>query len=268
MNRTTGEPSECCNEDINPDFENIESDNIINSNLITTQNLNVIDIINTLNLSVTNTLNTSNVDNLNDINTSILKSNNNYHITSDSLELYNNYINYTTTNNLYQLIIPPPNTTWARLQNYLNPADRTIRLIKSADIKIGDRMRLNLGLQITDSQQASPKIYEFQILFGSVQSQTILTTIPPKHLTPTYISLDTEIVCSDKTGTTNFNFVFKSVASYNNDGGNEQKTCIISNQIVNIPQTLDFDIQYLYRENTGNNTQVIINRGIYSFYKY
>jgi hypothetical protein len=267
MNQITGESSECCNEE-NPDFQNIESDNITNSNLIETLNLDVTDTTTTLNLSVTNTLNTSNIDNTNNIDTNILKSNTNYHVTSDSLELYNNFINYTTNLNLYQLIIPPPNNSWSRLQDYLNPANRTIQLIKSADIKIGDRMRLNLGLQITDSQQASPKIYEFQILFGSVQSQTILTTIPPKHLTPTYISLDTEIVCSDKTGTTNFNFVFKSVASYNNDGGNEQKTCIISNQIVNIPQTLDFDIQYLYRENTGNNTQVIINRGIYSFYKY
>ncbi len=267
MDQITGRPAECCDEE-NVDFQNIESDNINNTNLISTLNLDVTDTINTLNLSVTNTLTTSDINNTNNIDTSILKSNNNYHITSDSLELYNNYINYTTTNNLYMLIIPPPNTTWARLQDYLNPADRTIRLIKSSDIKIGDRFKLSLSLTLLDNQQASPKIYEIQILFGSVQSQTILTTIPPKHLTPTYINIDTEIVCSDKTGTTNFSFVFKSVGTYNNDSGNEYKTYINSNQIVNIPQTLDFDIQYLYREQLGNNTQTIINRGIYSFYKY
>lgn len=267
MNQVLGIPSECCEEE-NPEFKNIESDNIINSNLITTLNLNVTDTLNTLNLSVTNTLNTSDIDNTNNIDTAHLKSNNNYHVTSNSQELYNNFINYNTTNNLYQLIIPPPNTSWHRLQYYLNPVDRTTRLIKSADVKIGDRFKLSLGLQIVDSQAASPKIFQIQILFNSVQSQTILTTIPPKNLTPTYINIDTDIVCSDKIGTANLSFVFKSVATYNNDNSNEFKTYIISNQIVSIPQTLDFDIQYLYRENTGNNTQVIINRGVYSFYKF
>jgi len=106
MNQITGESSECCNEE-NPDFQNIESDNITNSNLIETLNLDVTDTTTTLNLSVTNTLNTSNIDNTNNIDTNILKSNTNYHVTSDSLELYNNFINYTTNLNLYQLIIPP-----------------------------------------------------------------------------------------------------------------------------------------------------------------
>jgi hypothetical protein len=267
MNQISGIPAECCEEeDVN--FDDIQSNNITNSNLIETLNLNVTDTLNTLNLSVTNTLNTSDINNTNNIDTNQLKSYNNYLITSNSLELYNNFINYTTNLNLYMLITPPSNSNWQRLQYYLNPLDRTIRLIKSADVKIGDRFKLSLGLQIVDVQPASPKIYEFQILFNSVQSQTILTSIPPKNLTTTYINIDTEIVCSDKNGTTDFSFVFKSVATYNNDNSNEFKTYIISNQIVSIPQTLDFDIQYLYRENTGNNTQVIINRGVYSFYKF
>ena len=60
MNQLSGTPAECCeNEDVN--FDNIESDNINNSNLISSLNLDVTDTINTLNLSITNTLNTSNI---------------------------------------------------------------------------------------------------------------------------------------------------------------------------------------------------------------
>jgi len=213
MNNITGKNSDCCDESSDVDFTDITSDSINNSGLITTNELKV--NLNTTTNSINNTLDiktdvltSSTITNTNTINTDSLKSNNNYYITADSKEFLNNHVNYTSNLHLWMLITPPANSNWQRLQYYLNPADRTVLLVRNNDINLGSKFNLKLSLQIVDTQQASGKIYEFRILFNSLSSFVIGTTIPPKHLTFTYLNINTDIVCSSRANNL-YNYVYR-----------------------------------------------------------
>ena len=297
MNNITGKFSECC--DIKEvDFTNITSDTINNSGLITTNDLkvvlntnthtinNTVDIktdslnSNTINNSgvlntnsitnildiKTDVLTSSTITNTNTINTNSIKSKNNFYITAFNNELYNNFINYTTNINIWQTIIPLQSTIYHHLQNVVNPGQRTLSYIQNNDIQVGTKFNLKLGMQIVDSQNASPKIYIFALFINSTDVE-IGRTPPPKNLTFTYINVNCDIVCSSKNGGL-YSFVVSSQFSFSNDNNNVNNTFIYNNQITDIPEDINNVIEIKYKELNGNNTQVLFNRGIYQLFKF
>lgn len=292
-----GKNVECC-EDEEVDFTNIKSDTINNSGLITTNDLkvnlntntrtinNTVDIktdslnSNTINNSgvlntnsitnildiKTDVLTSSTITNTNTINTNSLKSKNNYFITAFNNEIYNNYINYTSNINIWQIIIPLQSTIYHHLQNVVNPNQRTLLYIQNNDIQIGTKFNLKLGMQIVDSQNASGKIYIFALFINSTDME-IGRTPPPKNQTFTYINVNCDIVCSAKSNGL-YSFVISSQFSFSNDNNGVNDTFIYNNQLTNIPEDINNVIEIKYRELNGNNTQVLFNRGIYQLFKF
>ena len=270
MNTVSGTPVICCsNEDITHD--DITSTTITNSGLITTLDLKATNHIDTATLTATN-ITTGDISNTNTISTDIISSKQTISRkpqfkTFDGIINPNFHSGYNTVNNLFYVFIPTANA-WRDPQDTLS---LTTNAINNADIVVGSRWKLRMGLQINDLAIASPNIVDFRIRIGnSGYTPVLFSTQPPQFLTPIIISIDSEMVCTAKTTVAPFEYTFVINANYieNNNNSAIQIVKNISGNYTGLSflPGIDSPIAYQYYIN-GSNASTIYNRGLYSLYK-
>ena len=275
MNTVSGTPVVCCsNEDVTHD--DITSNTITNSGLITTLDLKATNNIDTATLTATTgtvtNITTGDISNTNTISTDIVDSKQTISRkpqfkTFDGIIYPNFHSGYNTTNNLFYVFAPTANA-WRDPQDTLS---LTINKINNADIVVGSRWKLRMGLQINDLQVASPNIVDFRIRIGnSGYTPVLFSTQPPKNQSPIIISIDSEMVCTAKTTVAPFEYTFVINANYieNNDNGAVQIVQNISGNFTGLSflSGIDSPIAYQYYIN-GSNVSTVYNRGLYSLYK-
>jgi len=256
---------EICCETSSDDHTVINSTTINNSGTITSN------VLNATTATITN-LHTGDINNTTTIATDIIDSkqtiSRNPQFKGFDAVLHPNFhASYNTTNNLFYVFAPTANA-WRDPQDTLN---LTINKINNADIVVGSRWKLRLGLQINDLAAASPNIVDFRIRIGnSGYTPVLFSTEPPKHQTPIIVSIDSEMVCAAKTTVAPFEYTFVINSNYIENNNNQaiQFTKTISSNVSGLSflPGIDSPIAYQYYIN-GSNASTVYNRGVYSLYK-
>lgn len=232
MNTVSGTPIVCCtNEDITHD--DIVSNTITNSGLITTLDLkatNHIDtatltatgLINTASLTATGLIEAKDLNITNEIETQDLVSVNSSFDEHTYGHIPNTLINYNdpSATVLYTSSITTLNV-WYLLEAG-QPVPLPLYPIRKSDIKVGSIINLKASLVILDGVVGSPTVWNFRPYVGYSTPPWYFTVPAITSNTQQFINLEFEFICTATSGggSGTCSFTYKSKIDYSHDNFN------------------------------------------------
>lgn len=221
MNTVSGTPVVCCsNEDVSHD--DITSNTINNSGLITTLDLKATNNIQTASLTATGLIESQELNITNEIETQDIVSVNSYFNETTYGHIPNTLISYNdpSATVLYTSSITTLNV-W-----YLLEAGQSVPLplypIRKNDIKVGSIINLKASLVILDGVVASPTVWNFRPYVGYSTPPWYFTVPAITSNTQQFINLEFEFICTAMSGggSGTLSFTYKSKMDYSHDNFN------------------------------------------------
>lgn len=259
MNNITGENIDCCQED-NPDFTNIESDNINNSNTITTQELKVNNNINSNHInteSITvnqyaNVVHTLEVDEQ-----CIVKNAGFLYKDVGNVAHKNHHINYGTNAYMFYSFNPIFN-----MVGFLNNGN--LRTIRVEQLIVGARFKLSFSLKISDVNNPTNNTTAFGVRFNNALSSYQFIAPSPNLFIQQLIRGEIDIQINTSTTA-----ILSGKYIYFQADGNHKYPQLYF-EILNFGTLVgnDITIEPYYRILTGSNANVTFARYDLSLFQY
>lgn len=232
MNTVSGTPVICCsNEDITHD--DITSNTITNSGLITTLDLKATNDIDTTTLTATGLIEAKDLNITNEIETQCIITVNSYFDETTYGHLNNTLINYNdpSATVLYTSSIATLNVWY--LLSAGQPAPAPLYPIRKSDIKVGTIINLNASLVILDGVVGSPTVWNFRPYVGYTTPPWFFTVPAITSNTQQFINLEFEFICTAVSGggSGTCSFTYKSKMDYSHDNFNVNFTHTRSDSI-------------------------------------